>query len=71
MQACVACANVASISPLFALAAQQASAYRDSVSDAVATQMREAFDAPTPQQGWAASKVIKKLVLLSGPACAP
>ena len=60
---------------LFALAAQHASAYRESVGDAAPphgyTEMREAFDAPTPEQGRAASEVIEELVVLSTPACAP
>src|SRR5690242_1678492 len=60
-----------SVQSLFALAAQHAIAYRDAVDEAAPPRgyaaMREAFDAPTPEQGKAASEVIEELVALSTP----
>src|SRR5215469_602813 len=56
---------------LFALAAQHAIAYRDAIGEAAPSRgyaaMRDAFDAPTPEQGKAASEVIEELVALSTP----
>jgi hypothetical protein len=60
-----------SLQPLFALAAQHAIAYRNAVDEAAPPRsyaaMRKAFDAPTPEQGKAASDVIEELVALSMP----
>jgi hypothetical protein len=60
-----------SLQSLFILAAQHAIAYRDAVGEAAPPRgyaaMREAFDAPTPEQGKAASEVIEELVALSTP----
>jgi glutamate/tyrosine decarboxylase-like PLP-dependent enzyme len=54
------------VQSLFALAAQSATAYRDAVGEAAPPRgyaaMRKAFDAPTPEQGKAASEVIEELV---------
>src|SRR5215475_13630209 len=55
---------------LSALAAQHAITYRDAVGEAPPhgyAAMRKAFDAPTPEQGRAASEVIEELVALSTP----
>jgi len=58
-----------SVQSLFALAAQHAIAYRGAVDEAAPARgyaaMREAFEAPTPEQGKAASEVIEELVALS------
>jgi glutamate/tyrosine decarboxylase-like PLP-dependent enzyme len=60
-----------SLQALFILAAQHAIAYRDAVDEAAPPRgyaaMREAFDAPTPEQGKAESEVIEELVTLSTP----
>jgi glutamate/tyrosine decarboxylase-like PLP-dependent enzyme len=60
-----------SVQYLFALAAQSATAYRDAVGEAASpchyAAMRKGFDAPTPEQGKAASEVIEELVTLSTP----
>jgi hypothetical protein len=60
-----------SLQPLFALAAQHAIAYRDAVGVAAPPRayaaMRKVFDAPTPEQGKAASEVIEELVELGTP----
>jgi glutamate/tyrosine decarboxylase-like PLP-dependent enzyme len=60
-----------SLQSLFTLAAQHAIVYRDAVGEAAPPRgyaaMRKAFDAPTPEQGKAASEVIEELVALSTP----
>ena len=60
-----------SLQSLFTLAAQHAIAYRDAVGEAAPPRgyaaMREAFDAPTPEEGKAAPEVIDELVALGTP----
>jgi glutamate/tyrosine decarboxylase-like PLP-dependent enzyme len=60
-----------SLKSVFALAAQRATAYRDAIDEAAPprgyAEMRDAFDAPTPEQGKSASVVIEELVALSTP----
>jgi hypothetical protein len=55
----------------FALAAQRAIAYRDAIGEAAPprgyAEMRDAFDAPTPEHGKTESDVIDQLVALSAP----
>ncbi len=57
--------------PLFARAARLAAEYRDAVGEAAAplpySEMRDAFDAPTPAQGTPDAEVLDELVRLAEP----